>query len=182
MSNSDPNARQRQGPRPPAPDAKAMPSSSWARRTGFKPNLSGEINASDSGQISLPPKPRESKGQPDLEAGRVRAPPVVNGENGGAKVLPSSNKEQTVKKARFSDGVPKSTVPYAKGQAPADQPSRPRRTRSHEEVIDVLPQTVNDNGLVSRQSRVKYELRDTPGLGMRCAYLFFFFLTGLIMA
>lgn len=167
MSNSDPNARQRPGPRPPAPETKAMPPSSWAKKTGFKPKFSGETNASDSGPISLPPKPREPDAQPDLETGRVR---FVNGDAGGEKVVPPSH---TAKKPRDSDGVAKSTVLNTNGQAAAaatpaeQQPSRPRRTRRHEEVIDVLPQTVDDNGLVSRQSHMKYELRDSPGLGKK---------------
>lgn len=175
MSNSDHNARQRPGSRPPVPDTKAMPPSSWAKRTGFKPKFSGETNASDSGQISLPPKPREAKAQLDLEAGRVRAPPAANGEPGVEKVVPSSNKEPAVKKPRDSNGMPKSTVLNTNRQAtatPADQQSGPRRTRRHEEVIDVLPQTADDNGFVSRHSRMKYELRDSPGLGKRCLCLF----------
>lgn len=173
MSNSDPKTRQRPGPWPPAPDSAAMPPSSWAKRTGFKPKFSGETNASDSGQISLPPKPREPEAKPNLEAGRVRAPPAVNGEVEAEKLPPSSIKDQTVKKRRDSDGVPKSSVPSTNGQAtaapaaaPVDQPSQPRRTTRHEEVIEVLPQTVDDDGFVSRHSHMKYELRDSPGLGM----------------
>ncbi|KAF7823274.1 nucleobase-ascorbate transporter 12 [Senna tora] len=153
----------------------AMPPSSWAKKTGFAPKFSGETNGSDSGQISLPPpKPREHKPQPDLEAGPtpVRAPPSANGE----RIVPSPNKEQAVKKPRDSDGVvPKSAVVDANGPAtakatptptPAEQPPSgpPRRTRRHEEVIDVLPQSVDDNGFVSRHSLMKYELRDSPGL------------------
>ncbi|KAG6470406.1 hypothetical protein ZIOFF_071476 [Zingiber officinale] len=41
---------------------------SWARRTGFKGTVSGESDASDSGQIALP-KPTESGSKVDLEAG-----------------------------------------------------------------------------------------------------------------
>ncbi|XP_028808264.1 nucleobase-ascorbate transporter 12 [Neltuma alba] len=170
MSNSDPKTRQRPGPWPPAPESSAMPPSSWAKRTGFKPKFSGEANAGDSGQISLPPKPREPEAKSDLEAGRVRAAPAVNGEAEAEKLPPSSVKEQTVKKRRDSDGVPKSSVPSTNGQvtattaAPVDQPSQQRRTARHEEVIDVLPQTVDDDGFMSRHSHMKYELRDSPGL------------------
>ncbi|XP_054812676.1 nucleobase-ascorbate transporter 12 [Prosopis cineraria] len=170
MSNSDPKARQRPGPWPQAPESSAPPPSSWAKRTGFKPKFSGETNAGDSGQMSLPPKPREPEAKPALEAGRVRAAPAVNGEAEAEKHPPSSVKEQTVKKRRDSDGVPKSSVPSTNGQltattaAPADPPSQQRRTARHEEVIDVLPQTVDDDGFVSRHSHMKYELRDSPGL------------------
>ena len=176
MSNSDPKTRQqRPGPWPPAPESKPVAPTSWAKKTGFKPKFSGETNASESGQISLPPRPREPEAQPDLQAGRTQAPPAVNGEADGGKVPPSSNKDQTVKKRRDSDGLSKSLVPSTNGQAPpaatvaaaapGDQPSQPRRTSRHEEVIDVLPQTVDGDGFVARQSHMKYELRDSPGLG-----------------
>ncbi|KAJ7947941.1 Nucleobase-ascorbate transporter [Quillaja saponaria] len=161
MSNSDPKTRPRPGPWPPVPEDTAMAPSSWAKRTGFRPKFSGETNASDSGHISLPPKPREPQGQPDIEAGRIRAVPAVNGEAEGGKVLPPSNKDQTVKKRRDSDGVPKGTGPGANGMAPAapgDPQSQPRRPIRREDVNEVLPQTVE-----VRHSLVKYELRDSPG-------------------
>ncbi|XP_061341895.1 nucleobase-ascorbate transporter 12-like isoform X2 [Gastrolobium bilobum] len=180
MSNSDPNNRHRTGSWPPAtspapapapaPDAKAMPPSSWAKKTGFKPKFSGETNVGDSGQISsLPPKPREPEPNVDLEAGRVRTNATANGVVQGDKVVvaPSLAKDQTVKKRKDSDGVPKSSVPSTNGQAivAAEQPSQPpRRTARHEEVVDGLPRTVDDDGFVSRHSHMKYELRDSPGL------------------
>lgn len=156
MSNSDPNNRN-------LPET-AMPPSSWAKKTGFKPKFSGETNGSDSGQIisSLPPKPREPEPNLDLEAGQVRQP--ANGVAHGAKVPvpaplpPSSAKDQPVKKRRDSDGVP-STNGQATPAPVADQPSQPRITARHEEVVD-------DEGFASRHSHMKYELRDSPGLGI----------------
>ncbi|KAG2674500.1 hypothetical protein I3760_13G139500 [Carya illinoinensis] len=173
MSNSDPKPPQRPGPWPPAPESSAMPPSSWAKRTGFKPKFSGETNASDSGQVIAPPppqKPRETDpAQPDLDMGRVRA---VNGEREGEKVVPQTlplsqpqtDKDRTVKKRRDSDGPPK--ISGTNGQAqggPAEQPSsRPVRIDA---VVDVLPQNVDDDdGFVGRHMHMKYELRDTPGL------------------
>ncbi|KAG6682395.1 hypothetical protein I3842_13G139000 [Carya illinoinensis] len=173
MSNSDPKPPQRPGPWPPAPESSAMPPSSWAKRTGFKPKFSGETNASDSGQVIAPPppqKPRETDpAQPDLDMGRVRA---VNGEREGEKVVPQTlplsqpqtDKDRTVKKRRDSDGPPK--ISGTNGQAqggPAEQPSsRPVRSDA---VVDVLPQNVDDDdGFVGRHMHMKYELRDTPGL------------------
>ncbi|CAI0544501.1 unnamed protein product [Linum tenue] len=77
MSGSDPKARPKPGPWPPAPDASPLPPATWAKKTGFRPKFSGETNASDSGQISLPPRPREHRdAQPDLEAGRGRPAPA----------------------------------------------------------------------------------------------------------
>ncbi|KAJ1440640.1 Xanthine/uracil/vitamin C permease [Sesbania bispinosa] len=165
MSDSLPNNRNRPAPSPP--DAKPMPPSSWAKKTGFKPKFSGEANAGDSGQIStLPPKPREPEQNLDLEAGRVRA--QVNGVAPGDKVSvpvpvpPSSAKDQKVKKRRDSDGVPSTNGQATPVPAAADQPSQPRRTARHEELVDGL--TVDDDGFGSRHSHMKYELRDSPGL------------------
>lgn len=141
-----------------------MPPSSWAKKTGFKPKFSGETNAGDSGQISLPPKPREPDVSTDLEAGRVRpTPQAANGVAHREKVppLPPSSKDQVVtKKRRDSDGVPSTN-----GQATAEQPPPPRRPARSEEVVGALPQTVDDDCFVSRHSHMKYELRDSPGLG-----------------
>ncbi|KAF5447572.1 hypothetical protein F2P56_033115 [Juglans regia] len=175
MSNSDPKPPQRPGPWPPAPESSAMPPSSWAKRTGFKPKFSGETNASDSGQVIAPPppqKPRETDpAKPDLEMGRVRA---VNGERESEKVVPptlpqpqpqpQTDKDRTVKKRRDSEGPPKISGPNGQAQGgPAEQASR-RPVRS-DAVVDVLPQSVDDDdGFVGRHMHMKYELRDTPGL------------------
>ncbi|KAK6936166.1 Nucleobase cation symporter 2 family [Dillenia turbinata] len=176
MSSSDPSKRPRPGPWPPAPESNAMPPSTWAKRTGFRPKFSGETTASDSGQIVSAPKPKEPQTPLDLESGRAK-PPVsaVNGEKAENNRLPAppaatvteKEKDQSVKRRRDSDGggAPKSTVATANGPATADAPSHhhPRR-HSREEATDVLPQTVDDDGFVSRPSHMKYELRDTPGL------------------
>ncbi|XP_057457172.1 nucleobase-ascorbate transporter 12-like [Lotus japonicus] len=164
MSGSDPKSRPRPGPWPPAPApvAKAMPppSSSWAKKTGFKPKLSGETNAGDSGQISLPPKPDAST---DLEAGRVPVPvpPPPQAVNGVGKVPPlPPSKDQVAKKRRDSDGVPTTN-----GQVTVEQlPPPPRRAARNEDVGGALPLSVDDDGFVSRHSHMKYELRDSPGL------------------
>lgn len=170
MASSDPTKRPRPGPWPPAPESTALPPSSWAKRTGFRPKFSGETNATDSGQIAPHPKPREPDSQPDLESGRARpvAPPPANGELEGEKVTAAVavEKDQPVKRRRDSDGgAPKSSGPN--GQAtPTVEPTQPpsRRPVRSEEVLDVLPQTVSDDGFASRHSHMKYELRDTPGL------------------
>lgn len=170
MASSDPTKRPRPGPWPPAPESTALPPSSWAKRTGFRPKFSGETNATDSGQIAPHPKPREPDSQPDLESGRARpvAPPPANGELEGEKgtAAVAVEKDQPVKRRRDSDGgAPKSSGPN--GQATATvEPTQPpsRRPVRSEEVLDVLPQTVSDDGFASRHSHMKYELRDTPGL------------------
>ncbi|CAB4313358.1 unnamed protein product [Prunus armeniaca] len=175
MSNSDPKTRPRPGPWPPAPDSSAMPPSSWAKKTGFRPKFSGETNASDSGQISLPPpRPREPEAQPDLEAGRARPQPAPNGvpEREVAAPAPAapSDKDQTVKRRKDSNGGSKVAAngpSGPNGQAaagPTEPNSQPRRPARNEEVVDVLPHGVDDDGNVARHSHMKYELRDTPGL------------------
>ncbi|XP_009765092.1 nucleobase-ascorbate transporter 12 [Nicotiana sylvestris] len=179
MASSDPNKKPRPGPWPPAPESAAMPPSSWAKKTGFRPKFSGETNASDSGQIGLqqpqssqPTRRRESDPNLDLEAGRAR-PPRQDKANGE----PTSEKDKPVRKRRDSDGgggaVNKSTNGQAAGTTTAAEPAAAaatvqqtaRRASRNEEAVDTLPQTVDDDdGFVSRHSHMKYELRDTPGL------------------
>ncbi|KDP34376.1 hypothetical protein JCGZ_11259 [Jatropha curcas] len=186
MSNTDPKTRPKPGPWPPAPESSPMPPSSWAKKTGFRPKFSGETNASDSGQISLPPKPKEpSDNQPDLEAGRVRpaatttttntnnnntmttTTPLPAAVNGTVTGVAADNKGQTVKRRRDSDGggAPKKESGHgANGQGPAGPTESTRRVARNDEAVDVLPQPVEDDGFVGRHSHMKYELRDTPGL------------------
>ncbi|OMO58364.1 Xanthine/uracil/vitamin C permease [Corchorus capsularis] len=173
MSSSDPKTRPKPGPWPPAPDAAPVPPSSWAKRTGFRPKFSGETNASDSGQIALPPRARENENQPDLEAGRARpTPPVANGEQPVTEKGPAAEKDQSVKKRREADGANKgasgaSVNGHMGTNGAAETGSVPQPTRRpsrNEEVVDVLPQNVDDDGFVGRHSHMKYELRDTPGL------------------
>ncbi|KAG7020789.1 Nucleobase-ascorbate transporter 12, partial [Cucurbita argyrosperma subsp. argyrosperma] len=161
MSTSDPKSRTR-----PAPDPSSMPPSSWAKRTGFRPNFSGETNSSDSAHIALPPRPKDPDAHPDLEAGRPRGTSAVNGDPTGAKApspqpQPPLEKDQPVKRRKDSDGLPKGSGPAQNGHAlppppppPSEPPNQPRR----------LPQTGDDDGFVARHSHMKYELRDTPGL------------------
>lgn len=134
-----------------------MPASSWAKRTNFKPKFSGETNASNSGQLPVPSNP---KNQVDLEVGRSI--------NGGAEVnnVPVPEKTQVLKKRRDSDAAPAAEVAPPKRNSLPSVPQA-RTLRSDEAV---LPQTVEDDEFVSRHSHMKYELRDTPGLGE----LFFF--------
>ncbi|OIT39254.1 PREDICTED: nucleobase-ascorbate transporter 12 [Nicotiana attenuata] len=180
MASSDPNKKPRPGPWPPAPESAAMPPSSWAKKTGFRPKFSGETNASDSGQIGLqqpqssqPTRRRDSDPNLDLEAGRAR-PPRQDKANGE----PTSEKDKSVRKRRDSDGggggVNKSTNGQAAGTTTATaEPAAAtttvqqtaRRASRNDEAVDVLPQTVDDDdGFMSRHSHMKYELRDTPGL------------------
>ncbi|GKU93910.1 hypothetical protein SLEP1_g7464 [Rubroshorea leprosula] len=171
MSSSDPKTRPKPGSWPPAPDAAPIPPSSWAKRTGFRPKFSGETNASDSGQLSLPPRPREPDNQPDLEAGRAPLVPVANGVQENQRVV--AEKDQKVKKRKDSDGQPKGSSPGHNGTANANghagangaaEPA-PRRAARTEEAGYVLPQSTDDDGFVGRPSHMIYELRDTPGLG-----------------
>ena len=148
-----------------------MPPSSWAKKTGFRPKFSsGETNASDSGQVSLPPPRPPREPEPDLEAGRVRRQPATNGETVPvaaqvAKAAPSGDKEQAVvKRRKESDGGSKNAGHGPNGQA-AEPNSQPRRAARSEEVMDVVPNNGDDEPYLSRPSHMKYELRDTPGLG-----------------
>lgn len=179
MANSDPSKRPPPGPWTPAPESAAMPPASWAKRTGFRPKFSGETNASDSGQITaLPtseppapapsqPKPRPPSSNLDLEAGRPRPTPTSNGEAVVARDRAKEKEEKEltppVRKRRDSDGAKNSG---ANGQPAAGEASR-RAVRNEETAAaDLLHQSVvDDDGFISRQSHMKYELRDSPGLG-----------------
>ncbi|XP_042044586.1 nucleobase-ascorbate transporter 12-like [Salvia splendens] len=175
MASSDPNKRP---PPPPGPDSAAMPPSSWAKRTGFRPKFSGETNSSDSGQISAipPPEPPQARPKPpnsslDLEAGRPR--PAPNGEAAAAKDRAKEEKDKErkerekelappVRKRRDSDGGKNLG---ANGQTAAAAAGEGSRRAVRNEEADVLPQSVlDDDGFISRQSHMKYELRDSPGL------------------
>ncbi|KAL2328504.1 hypothetical protein Fmac_021931 [Flemingia macrophylla] len=147
MSNSDSNHR---NPSPPEP--KPMPPSSWAKKTGFRPKFSADTNSADSGPIPAPP-PRPGPNL-DLEAARVPPPATAAAAAAADKPLPAPPPR---KKRSDSDGVPKTSLPTTNGQAPPA-----RRMARHEEVLDALP--VDDDGLVSRHSHMKYDLRDSPGL------------------
>lgn len=188
--NRPPQRRARPGPWPPAAEAGTAAGApapapaplSWAKRTGFKGRVSGESNASNSGQIALP-KPKEPGSDLDLEAGRrghaasaLPSPPVAaaaaaaNGEpdnmagggvgGGGAAPLPA---DQTARSRRDSDGGNKNAGLGPNGQAVrSDQPLRQRR----EQETATLPQLEEEEGGFSlRRVHIKYELRDSPGLG-----------------
>ncbi|KAF7120366.1 hypothetical protein RHSIM_Rhsim13G0105300 [Rhododendron simsii] len=174
MASSDPPKRPRPGPWPPAPESTAMPPSSWAKRTGFRPKFSGEANAPDSGQIAPQPKPRDPDSNLDLESGRALPAAAANGGPDKEKTPPPNRKPaeegQAVKKRRESNGGgggggrKSSEAPTANGQvtgaeAPPLPPRRPVRND-----VDGLPQIVDDDGFGSRHSHMKYELRDKPGL------------------
>lgn len=191
MASSDPNKRPRPGPWPPGPSptpesGPAMPPSSWAKRTGFRPKFSGETNATDSGPISVQPppqqhKPREHDANLDLESGRGARPgPTSNGELSPVPEKPAQEKEKekVVRKRRDSDGAaapPKKgsrpngqavTAAAASGEVAGGQGAGSRRGARNDEVVDMLPQTVlDDDGFISKHSHMKYELRDSPGLG-----------------
>ncbi|CAD5182949.1 unnamed protein product [Musa acuminata subsp. malaccensis] len=187
--NRPPQRGARPGPWPPAAEAGTAAGApapapaplSWAKRTGFKGRVSGESNASNSGQIALP-KPKEPGSDLDLEAGRrghaasaLPSPPVpaaaaaANGEpdnmagggvgGGGAAPLPA---DQTARSRRDSDGGNKNAGLGPNGQAVrSDQPLRQRR----EQETATLPQLEEEEGGFSlRRVHIKYELRDSPGL------------------
>ncbi|CAL9234571.1 unnamed protein product [Arabidopsis halleri] len=185
MSSSDPKPGPKPGPWPPAPESAAMPPSSWAKKTGFRPKFSGETTATDSsGQLSLPVRARQQETQPDLEAGqaRLRPPPVssavANGETDkdkkekppppttttttppppGSVAVPV--KDQPVKRRRDSDGVTGRSNGPDGANGSGDPVRRPGRI---EETVEVLPQSMDDD-LVARNLHMKYGLRDTPGL------------------
>ncbi|KAJ9554741.1 hypothetical protein OSB04_009355 [Centaurea solstitialis] len=163
-------------PQTPASDSDAqsspaIPPSSWAKRTGFRPKFSGEANAGDSGQFT-----RSNIASPapiDLEAGRAR--PARSPQPANVQ----SDKDQSVKKRREAEGSPAAPVPVAvppkhgvnghariaaAAETPAATPPPPppasRRAVRNGDVENL----VVDDELMSRHSYMKYRLRETPGL------------------
>lgn len=193
MSTSDPpKARPKPGPWPPAPDSAPEPPSSWAKRTGFRPKFSGESNVTDSGQITFAPP------QPDLEPGRTRntstastanatpatpaaaAPavppsPAGNGESDRptSAAAAASSKDQRVKRRKESDkglnvngnGNGNGNGSGPAGQQPDSNQQQQRRASRNE---DVVVDGMDDDGFLARTSHMKYNLRDSPGLGEIC--------------
>ncbi|XP_058087151.1 nucleobase-ascorbate transporter 12-like isoform X2 [Magnolia sinica] len=164
MSSSDaPKQRPRPGPWPPAPPADpppSMPPASWAKRTGFRPHLSGETTAGDSGRIVATVKPKEPELPPDLESGRP-----ANGVSSEKERMPAQqplDRDQavTVKKKRESDGG----APGMNGPVRSDPTPLQPKPSQDAEVVDMLPHSHDDEGFTARHSHMKYELRDTPGL------------------
>ncbi|KAL2511132.1 Nucleobase-ascorbate transporter 12 [Abeliophyllum distichum] len=171
MASSDPSKRPaRPGPWTPAPESAAMPPSSWAKRTGFRPKFSGETNASNSDQIKSQPQPksREADTTPDLEAGRSSLGPSSNGEptSGRPPAEKEKEKKPPVKKRRDSNGNKNSRENVQPAMAAIAEEGSRRPVRNQEgDAVDVLQRTVvDDDGFVSRHTNMKYELRDTPGL------------------
>ncbi|KAL8501220.1 hypothetical protein ACS0TY_020682 [Phlomoides rotata] len=176
MANSGPNKMPRPAPQPPAPDSAAMPPATWAKRTGFRPKFSGETNASDSGQITLTPPPQapasaQAKSRPpdsnlDLEAARPRPGPTSNGEAVVAKDR-AKKKEREGKKEEHTPPPVRTRKDSDGGKnLGADREGSRRAVRNDEaSAVDVLPQSVlDDDGVMFRNSHMKYELRDSPGL------------------
>ncbi|KAL6510998.1 Nucleobase-ascorbate transporter 12 [Orobanche gracilis] len=177
MASSGDNKKPRPGPWLPSPDSAAMPPSSWAKRTGFRPKFSGETNASDSGPIPAltPPRPpvqpqlrpKQTDTRLDLEAGRPRPDSTSNGDAVLAKDMEKEKekeKEQTpsVRKRRDSDGGKNLTV---NEHPAAGEGSRKGARYEEAATVDMPPQSVlDDDGVAASHSHMKYELRDTPGL------------------
>ncbi|PKU69809.1 Nucleobase-ascorbate transporter 12 [Dendrobium catenatum] len=176
-----PPRRARPGPWPPAGGAAAGPTEgvppplSWAKRTGFKGRVSGESNASSSGQIALP-KPKEAESNVDLESGKshvlptppvlpslpVGAPAVTNGQQVPVPVDPMARKRRDSDGGGAGQGQ-KVVGAGQNGQHRSEPPVLPKQRRE-EEANALPPVREDDNGVASRQSHIKYELRETPGL------------------
>ncbi|KAI0531156.1 hypothetical protein KFK09_000709 [Dendrobium nobile] len=176
-----PPRRARPGPWPPAGGAATGPAEgvppplSWAKRTGFKGRVSGESNASSSGQIALP-KPKEAESNVDLESGKshvLPTPPVLPSLPVGAPAMTNGQQvpvpvDPMARKRRDSDGGgagqgQKVVGSGQNGQHRSEPPALPKQRRE-EEAIALPPVREDDNGVASRQSHIKYELRETPGL------------------
>lgn len=157
----------------------------WAKRTGFRSNLSGEtvstsgdfeisnVDAGTSGAVPKPPPPPpapSARRVVDLGTGAVNA-------NGGIKEIEKARAAPPV--AENGSAVNASpVVPFPPASVPrvkkgADPDLVKATTTSRHEVpkvqreteIDVMSQSQDaDDAMLARQSHMKYELRETPGL------------------
>lgn len=176
MAAPDPTKRPRPGPWPPLPEetTTAMPPTSWAKRTGFRPKFSGETNATNSGQLQQPqppPPPLQSKPPPTIRQEEAGRPNPVDLELGRRPKVSGQPADEKVKR-RDSNG--KNNV---NGQA-AETTTTSRRAVRKEEEEEVLAVEENE-GFGGRQTHMNYELRDTPGLGENLiinVYSFLFYL------
>eukprot|EP01018_Ginkgo_biloba_P016663 Gb_16665 [translate_table: standard] len=179
--------RPRPGPWPPRmdplpPDDTPNPKGvgSWARRTEFKSNISGEtastisdteINNVGSGSSTVF-RPRMQTSTVDLEAGGAPAA-NANGSKEHEKIRPSlpATPENA---AAATPSVPPASAPAtakrksqpetAKGM-PSSGQIRPEPPKVHREAeVDIMSQSQDEDGVLSRQSHMKYELRETPGI------------------
>ncbi|KAL6616405.1 hypothetical protein ACP70R_038675 [Stipagrostis hirtigluma subsp. patula] len=143
--------RGRPGPWPPAPPPQPQPQPlSWAKRTGFQSRVSGEslpsASAPNSGQVPLP---RPAEAATDLESGPPARPNSVLPPPPAAAAAAAGNVER---------------------QQPPPPPARPRRRDSDggrpngQAALPPLPQLQEEEEAPERPARVKYELRDTPGV------------------
>ncbi|KAH7277224.1 hypothetical protein KP509_39G040900 [Ceratopteris richardii] len=178
-------AARRPGPWPPR--IEPLPSNhghnpkvlrSWARRTGYKSTASGETVASsnsdaEAAKTDVPIQKRPTRMRPkDLEKPSVqvnsskekpksRADTVVDVDG---TILPESGSE------------PPPPVSERKSSGAQQQRETPRikresRRGSKDSEADVLPQLQGaDDVLLTRQSHMKYELRETPGIVLLIYY------------
>ncbi|GAA0174489.1 transporter [Lithospermum erythrorhizon] len=121
MGSSEQSKRAKEGTWPTIPESSPIKASSWAKRSGFRPKLSGE-------------------GSLDLEAGRQR-----------------ENKE----KEKVNEGKKNRDSDASVSNPPSVELPFPSLA-------------VADDEFPSRHSHMKYELRDTPGLGTCCFRLLHF--------
>eukprot|EP01018_Ginkgo_biloba_P040160 Gb_36091 [translate_table: standard] len=157
---------------------------SWARRTGFKSNLSGEtasttsdteinnVETGTSAAIPRPPPPPQvasARAPVDLEAGTAQT-------NGGIKEIESTRSPAAAENGNAAKSgpvvpPPPASVPAAKKRADPEAPKpvpspRPEASKVHRDSeVDVMSQSQDaDDAMLSRQSHMNYELRETPGL------------------
>lgn len=153
----------------------------WAKRTGFKSNFSGETTAStisDGDGTSTdfsgarpppppPPPPGRSVGRNvDLEVGMGRA-------NGGVKEIEKVNANGGAAHVNVNGNANANAIPViappparAKKGSDLEAPKATRPVQREIPEIDVMSSHSQDteDAMLSRQSHMKYELTDNPGL------------------
>lgn len=155
----------------------------WAKRTGFRSTFSGETTTSTVSDVEAnnvdslpppppPPPPGGRRGGGDGSAVKVEGGMINGGNKEIERVTNGGNNE--IERARVA------APPAENGMVPPPPGKREKRAADPEaqkvnpsprpvqrEVdVDVMSQSQDaEDAMLSRQSHMKYELREAPGLG-----------------
>ncbi|KAK9676891.1 hypothetical protein RND81_11G108200 [Saponaria officinalis] len=184
MASSDPNKRPKSGPWPPGPDSKPIPPTSWAKKTGFRPKFSGETTSFDSGVVDI----EAGRARP-LPPSNGPIPPSIGPippSNGPRPAQPSNGPTESSNGPTEPSIGPRPTKPSngPRLNGPTEATNGPRPGAGAADGAEKKADGQGDGGgrrgagrsdegveiggeedeVIGRQSHLKYELRDIPGL------------------
>ncbi|EFJ13593.1 hypothetical protein SELMODRAFT_122159 [Selaginella moellendorffii] len=162
-----PSLGRRPGPWPPRMDAGGNQNprtmGSWARRTGFRSNMSGESAASTISDTDVSNADAtlhlKAPNSADLSGGAAPRTPVENGSSAkDPGATPTKVYTPPVSSKRGTGGIDSENV------SGVQQSSGQLRGHYRDSEVDMGSQQDMDDVLMAKQSHMKYEIRETPGL------------------